>query len=79
VSRKPPHGNVLIRDEATLLARLRAEVKRSHRLRRSARTASIPPDPGKSLRQSVDGESSVSDCAMTSRTNRTVKGPKSDA
>src|SRR5215467_11889589 len=65
VRRKPPHGNVLIRNEATLLTRLRAEVKRSRRLRRSAATASIPPDPGKSLRQSVDGESSVSNCAMT--------------
>jgi len=79
VRRKPPHGNVLIRNEATLLTRLRAEVKRSRRLRRSAATASIPPDPGKSLRQSVDGESSVSNCAMTSRTNRTLKGSKSDA
>src|SRR5262249_54615726 len=78
VRRKPPHGNVLIRNEATLLTRLRAEVKRSRRLRRSAATASIPPDPGKSLRQSVDGESSVSNCAMTSRTNRTLKGSKSE-
>jgi hypothetical protein len=55
VSRKPPHGNVLIRDDVTLLARLRAEVKRSHRLRRTASTASSPFDAGKSLRPSVEG------------------------
>ena len=69
VSRKPPHGNVLIRDDAALLARLQAEVKRSRRLRRTARTASIPPDAG---------ESNAANCAMTSRTNRTLKGAKSD-
>ena len=69
VSRKPPHGNVLIRDDAALLARLHAEVKRSRRLRRTARTASIPPDAG---------ESNAANCAMTSRTNRTLKGAKSD-
>jgi len=79
VSRKPPHGNVLIRDDATLLARLRAEVKRSRRLRRTASTASSPSDAGKSLRPSVEGESSVAECAMTSRTNRTLNGSKSDA
>jgi hypothetical protein len=55
VSRKPPHGNVLIRDDATLLARLRAEVKRSRRLRRTSATASSPSNAGKSLRPSVEG------------------------
>jgi DNA invertase Pin-like site-specific DNA recombinase len=79
VSRKPPHGNVLIRDDATLLARLRAEVKRSRRLRRTASTASSSSDAGKSLRPSVEGELSVADCAMTSRTNRTLNGSKADA
>src|SRR5215467_14096276 len=74
VSRKPPYGNVLIREDATLLARLRAEVKRSRRLRRTASTASSPSDAGKSLRPSVEGKSSVADCAMTSRTNRTLNG-----
>jgi DNA invertase Pin-like site-specific DNA recombinase len=69
VSRKPPHGNVLIRDDAALLARLHAEVKQSRRLRRNARTASIPPDAG---------ESNAANCAMASRTNRTLKGAKSD-
>src|SRR5499425_2650530 len=68
VSRKPPHGNVLIRDDAALLARLQAEVKRSRRLRRTAATASIPPGPGEFPRQAVEGESSVSHCAITSRT-----------
>lgn len=79
VSRKPPHGNVLIRDDATLLARLRAEVKQSSRLRRTARTASSPSEAGTSLRPSVEGESSGAHCAMTSRTHRTLKGSKSDA
>jgi len=79
VSRKPPHGNVLIRDDATLLARLRAEVKQSSRLRRTARAASSPSEAEKSLRTSVEGESSGSKCAMTSRTNRVLKGSKSDA
>ena len=79
VSRKPPHGNVLIRDDSRLLARLRAEVKRSHRLRRTASTLSTPPNLEESLRPSVKEESSVSDCAMTSRTNRTSKGAKSDS
>jgi DNA invertase Pin-like site-specific DNA recombinase len=79
VSRKPPHGNVLIRDDATLLARLRAEVKRSRRLRRTASTASILPGLGEFPRQSVEGESSVSHCAITSRTNFTLNGSKSDA
>jgi hypothetical protein len=42
VSRKPPYGNVLIRDDAELLARLRAEVTRSRRLRRDAATGARP-------------------------------------
>jgi hypothetical protein len=54
-SRQPPYGNYLIRDDAELLARLRAEVTRSHRLRRSALTAPIPPDWGESLEHPVEG------------------------
>jgi hypothetical protein len=69
VSRKPPPGNVLIRDDAAVLARLQAEVKRSRRLRRNARTASIPPDAG---------AANAANCAMTSRTHRTLQGAKSD-
>ena len=36
VSRRPPHGHVLIRDDAALLTRLRVEVTRSRRSVRSA-------------------------------------------
>jgi hypothetical protein len=38
VMRKPPYGNYLIRDDAALLARLRAEVQRRRRVRRDAST-----------------------------------------
>jgi len=78
VSRRPPHGNVLIRDDAALLTRLRAEVTRSRRWRNNASTPSIPPDPGESLGRAVEGELCVVNCAMTSRTKRTLKGAKSD-
>jgi hypothetical protein len=37
-SRQPPYGHYLIRDDAEVLARLRAEVKRSRRVRRNAST-----------------------------------------
>lgn len=36
--RKPPYGNYLIRDDAELLARLRADVHRSRRVGRGALT-----------------------------------------
>jgi hypothetical protein len=78
VSRRPPPGNVLIRDDAELLRRLRMEVTRRRRLRKNASTPSIPPDPGESLGHAGEGEWCVANCAMTSRTNRTVKGAKSD-
>jgi hypothetical protein len=78
VSRRPPHGNMLIRDDAELLIRLRMEVTRSRRWRKNASTPSIPPDPGESLRHAVEGELCVANCAMTSRTNRTLQGAKSD-
>ena len=38
VRRQPPYGHYLIRDDAELLARLRAEVKRSHRVRNKSHT-----------------------------------------
>jgi len=76
VSRRPPHGNVLIRDDAELLTRLRVEVTRSRRLRKNASTPSIPPDPGESLGHAVEGELCVANCAITSRTNRTLNGAK---
>ncbi len=69
ISRQPPYGNYLIRDDAELLARLRAEVKRSRRLRGNALTEPIPPDAGESLGHPVEGESSITSRAMTSRTN----------
>jgi hypothetical protein len=78
VSRRPPHGNVLIRDDAELLTRLRVEVTRSRRLRKNASTPSIPSDPGESLGHAVEGELCVANCAMTLRTNRTLNGAKSD-
>src|SRR5712691_13291162 len=73
VRRRPPYGNVLIRDEAELLARLRAEVNRSRRLRRDAATGSIPPDRGESPSHPVEVESSVANRAITSRTNALSK------
>jgi hypothetical protein len=78
VSRRPPHENVLIRDDAELLTRLRVEVTRSRRLRKNASTPSIPPEPGESLGHAVEGELCVVNCVMTSRTNRTLKGAQSD-
>ena len=78
VSRRPPHGHVLIRDDAALLTRLRVEVTRSRRLRKNASTPSIPSDPGESLGHAVEGELCVANCAMTSRTNHTLNGTKSD-
>ena len=79
ISRQPPYGNYLIRDDAELLARLRTEVKRSHPLRRNALTEPIPPNWGKSLEHPVEGKASVTRRAMTSRTNRISKDAKSDA
>src|SRR6267378_217515 len=79
ISRQPPYGNYLIRDDAALRARLRAEVKRSRRVRRNAFTEPIPPDVGESLKHLVEGESRVAGRAMTSRTNRISKDANSDA
>jgi hypothetical protein len=79
ISRQPPYGNYLIRDDAELLARLRAEVTRSRRVRSNALTEPLPPDGGASLAHPVEGESSVPSRAMTSRTNPISKGAKSDA
>src|SRR6516165_10121682 len=56
VSRRPPHGHVLIRDDAEVLTRRRGEVTRSHRLRKNASPPSMPPDPGESLGHVVEGE-----------------------
>ena len=56
VSRRPPHGHVLIRDDAEVLTRRRGEVTRSHRLRKNASPPSMPPDPGESLEHAVEEE-----------------------
>src|SRR5216684_6164221 len=48
VIRKPPYGNYLIRDDATLLARLRTAVQRSRRLGRGAPTGASSPERGAS-------------------------------
>ncbi len=69
VSHKLPYGNVLIRDDAEVLARLRAEVHRSRRLKREASTGAISPDRGEAPGHPVEVESRVTNRAMTSRTN----------
>ena len=79
ISRQPPYGNYLIRDDTELLARLRAEVTRSRRVRSNAQTEPRPPDWGASLAHPIEGESSVTSRAMTSRTNRIAKDAKADA
>src|SRR5262249_1772171 len=79
VSRKPPYGNILIRDDAELLARLRAEDNRSRRLRREAATGSIPPGLGESPGRPVEVESRVANRVMTSRTNSILHAAKSDS
>jgi recombinase len=79
ISRQPPYGNYLIRADAELLARLRAEVKRGRQLRRNALTEPTPPDWGESLEHPVEGKSSVTRRAMTSRTTRIAKDAKADA
>src|SRR5215510_15464906 len=56
VSRRPPHGHGLIRDDAEGLTRLRVEVTRSRRLRKNASPPSMPPAPGESLGHAVEGE-----------------------
>ena len=79
VIRKPPYGNYLIRDDAALLARLRTEVHRSRRLGRGTATEAIAPERGASLEHPTALESSATQRARTSRTNRIAKDAKSDA
>jgi len=78
IRRQPPYGNYRIRDDAALLARLRAEVTRSRRVRSNALTEPLPPDGGASLAHPVEGESRIPSRAMTSRTNPISKDAKSD-
>src|SRR5207245_10800991 len=78
VVRKPPYGNYLIRDDAALLARLRAEVTRSHRRRGDASTGSLPPARGASLSHPHEGTSRAAHRARTSRTNRSTRNARVD-
>jgi hypothetical protein len=78
VVRKPPYGNYLIRDDAALLARLRAEVTRSRRRRGDASTAPLPPARGASLSHPQEGTSHVAHRARTSRTNPMAQAAKAD-
>ena len=66
VIRRLPYGNYLIRDDAALLERLRAEVQRSRPVKRALPTCAIPHDPGASVTVAPRGRG----CARTSRTNR---------
>lgn len=79
VTRKPPYGNYLIRDDAELLAQLRAAVQQSRRLRRDVPPVALPLAVHTPLDDTEEGQSSTTLCAMTSRTNRLVQAPRSDA
>jgi DNA invertase Pin-like site-specific DNA recombinase len=65
VIRRAPYGNYLIRDDAALLERLRAEVQRRRPVQRALPPRSIPHDPGAPVTVAPRGR----DCARTSRTN----------
>jgi hypothetical protein len=79
VIRKPPYGNYLIRDDAALLARLRAEVQQSRRRRRDPSTGSLPPAVGDALRHPAEGKTREAQRAMTSSTNGLGQDGKPDA
>jgi hypothetical protein len=79
VIRKPPYGNYLIRNDATLLARLRTAVQRSHRLGRGMATGAIAPAREASPAQPVAQESRIARRARTSRTNRIAQDAQADA
>src|SRR5215472_11074021 len=79
VIRKPPYGNYLIRDDATLLARLRTAVQRSRRLRRGMTTGAIAPVREASPAHPVAQESRTARRARTSRTNHIAQATQADA
>jgi hypothetical protein len=78
VIRKPPYGNYLIRDDAALLARLRADVQQRRRLPRDASPCSTLPALGVAPDHPVEEKTGVTNRAITSRTNRFSKRSKSD-
>src|SRR5215470_4435817 len=77
VIRKPPYGNYLIRDDATLLARLRTEVHRSRQLGRSVATGAIAPERGASPAPPVARKLPAAWRARASRTNPIAQDAKS--
>jgi len=79
VIRKPPYGNYLIRDDATLLARLRTAVQRSRRVGRGMATGASTPERKASPAHPVARESRVARRARTSRTNRIAQDAQADA
>ena len=70
VVRKPPYGNYRIRDDTALLARLRAEVTRSHRRRSAPSPGALSPASEAVLAMDAAALSLTAPCARTSRTNR---------
>ena len=78
VVRKPPYGNYLIRDDAALLTRLRAEVTRSHQRRRDV-SPGLPPAVGTPLGHPEEGKSRLARRAKTSRTHRPEQATRGDA
>jgi hypothetical protein len=69
VIRKPPYGNYLIRDDAALLARLRADKQQSRRRRSAPSPGSLSPASDDALARDAVEPSLAAHCARTSRTN----------
>ena len=78
VIRKPPYGNYLLRDDAALLARLRAEVTRSLRRRGDTSPGPVPPARDASRSHPHEETSRLAHRAMTSRTNCIAQDAKAD-
>jgi hypothetical protein len=76
VSRRPPHGHGLIREDAAGVTRLRVEGTRSRRWRQHAAPPSIPPAPGESLGPAVAGVW-CGDWCHDSETKADIEGGKS--
>jgi len=79
VTRKPPYGNYLIRDDAALLARLRTAVQRSRRSGRGRATGAIAPAQEASPAHPGAQASRRARRARTSRTNPITQAAPADA
>jgi hypothetical protein len=79
VIRKPPYGNYLIRDDATLLARLWTAVQQSRRMGRGRATGAIAPAHEASPAHPGAQASRRARRARTSRTNRIAQAAPTDA